>query len=103
MLSKRGECVSDKITAVKEGNKPVLERRCICVFCLGAALVPAFAAAALVLVVVVVVMLTEDEFVMFPWWLGGRVDICILLVWEVPLLGELWSTAPGTQGGGGGC
>ena len=32
-------------------------------------------------------MLTEDDFMVSPWWLGGSVDICTLLLLQVPAFG----------------
>ena len=71
---------SQKGTGGGGGNKPVLDRRCICVFCFEVRLAPAALEAdlAFVVVVVAVAMLTCDAFRCSPWWFGGRVDICIL-------------------------
>jgi len=59
-------------------HKPVLERRCICDFCFGAAL-PAALEAGLVLVDCATAILSGEVFMRSAWWwLGGCVDICTL-------------------------
>lgn len=40
-------------------------------------------------------MLTDDDFMLSPWWLGGSVDICTLLLLQVPAFGR---TSPGVWG-----
>ncbi len=75
-----GEPLSDEIDTRRKRNEPVLDRRCICVFCFGAALLLALEVA-LALVDVATAIATGGAFATFAalsWWLGDGVDICTL-------------------------
>lgn len=71
----------DLLDRKKGMHKPVLERRCICDFCLEAALWAAALGAAFVLVGCATAMLAWDVLMRSSrwWWRwGGSVDICML-------------------------